>query len=288
MPANTLVRRLLKRVLFPVLNERSYRIVQGLAMAWDIRTGSWSEPELDLIAFGVREGETALDIGANYGLYSYHLSRAVGRSGRVYAFEPVPFTSATFRLVSKVLRFQNVELVPKGCSDRAGRIPFALPIQFSGAISAGQAHIARRDDERPGKDRHCRYDETQEICCEVVVLDDFLPEVPNVSFIKSDIEGADLLALRGAEKMINQHRPTVVSEINPWFLEGFGIGVEEFVEFFLKKGYSIYRYEVVGGRGLLQPTAVEDLVEDNYVFVHPHRRERFAPLLASAGRVGDQ
>lgn len=83
-----------------------------------------------------------LDIGANYGLYTYHLSRAVGPSGRVYAFEPVPFTSATLRLVSRILHLGNVELIPKGCGDRAAKVPFTLPIQASGAISAGLAHIA--------------------------------------------------------------------------------------------------------------------------------------------------
>ncbi|MBI4489165.1 MAG: FkbM family methyltransferase [Deltaproteobacteria bacterium] len=62
---------------------------------------------------------------------------------------------------------------------------------------------------------HFKYDATQEIWCEVTVLDDFLPNLMNLSFIKSDIEGADLLALRRAEKLIERHRPTVVCEINP-------------------------------------------------------------------------
>jgi len=100
MGANSLARRLLKKVLFPFLDKRGYQLIQCVAKAWDIRTGSWSEPELDLIPFAVQKGESVLDIGANYGLYTYHLSRAVGPSGRVYAFEPVPFTTATLRLVS--------------------------------------------------------------------------------------------------------------------------------------------------------------------------------------------
>lgn len=279
MGANSLGRRLLKRLLFPFLNERNYQFLQCLAKAWDIRRGSWSEPELDLIPFAVRSGESALDVGANYGLYSYHLSRAVGPSGRVYAFEPVPFTAATFRLVSKLLRFRNVEFVPKGCSDQAGRIAFTLPVQSSGAISAGLAHIARRDNERPGKDLHFKYENTDEVWCDVIVLDEFLPELSNLSFIKSDIEGADLLALRGAEKLIRRRWPTVVCEINPWFLEGFGIKLEELVEFFFDKGYGMYRYEIDGERKLLRAIAVEDVVEDNYLFVHPSRRDRFASLL---------
>jgi len=276
--ANSLGRRLLKRLLFPFLREQNYQFLQCLAKAWDIRRGSWSEPELDLISFAVRSGESALDIGANYGLYSYHLSRAVGPSGRVYAFEPVPFTAATFRLVSKLLRFRNVEFVPKGCGDHAGRIAFTLPVQSSGAISAGLAHIALRDNERPGRNRHFQYERTDQIWCDVIVLDDFLPELSNLSFIKSDIEGADLLALRGAEELIRRHRPIVVCEINPWFLEGFGIKLEELMGFFFEKGYGVYQYKVDGQRKRLRAVAVEDIVEDNYVFVHSQRRDRFASL----------
>lgn len=278
MGANSLGRRLLKRLLFPFLREQNYQFLQCLAKAWDIRRGSWSEPELDLISFAVRSGESALDIGANYGLYSYHLSRAVGPSGRVYAFEPVPFTAATFRLVSKLLRFRNVEFVPKGCGDHAGRIAFTLPVQSSGAISAGLAHIALRDNERPGRNRHFQYERTDQIWCDVIVLDDFLPELSNLSFIKSDIEGADLLALRGAEELIRRHRPIVVCEINPWFLEGFGIKLEELMGFFFEKGYGVYQYKVDGQRKRLRAVAVEDIVEDNYVFVHSQRRDRFASL----------
>ncbi len=205
----------------------------------------------------------------------------MGLSGRVYAFETVPFTNATFRLTSKLLDFRNVELAPKGCGNLAGRVAFTLPIHTSGAISAGLVHIAKRDNERPGRDKHFKYDTTREIWCAVVVMDDFLPQLSNLSFIKSDIEGANLLTLRGAEKIIEQHHPTVLCEINPWFLEGFGLRLQELLEFFCSTGYRRYSYEVIDGCRLLKATMtenIEDILEDNYMFVHPHHADRFAPL----------
>ena len=39
MPANSTARKLLKRVLYPLVNERTYQLVQCAAKAWDIRTG---------------------------------------------------------------------------------------------------------------------------------------------------------------------------------------------------------------------------------------------------------
>ncbi len=278
MPADSLSRRLLKKLLHPVLNPSTYGWLQALAKAKDIRSGSWTEPELDLIPLAVREGETVFDIGANYGLYSYHLSRAVGRTGKVVAFEPVPFVSDTFRRVARLLRFQNVELVPKGCSDRTGQVEFTLPIQTSGAISGGLAHIGRRDNERDGRTTHFPYQKTGTIQCDVVALDDFSQETSNLSFVKCDIEGAELLAMRGAARLIARCHPTVLCEINPWFLEGFQIRLEELLSFFTDQGYRIYSYDHQARPRRLKQVTPQEIVEDNYFFIHPRFLERFASL----------
>jgi FkbM family methyltransferase len=265
-----------KRLLAPVLGEGTYSVLQAVAMGWDIRTGAWSEPELELLPIGLRPGETAIDIGANYGLYAYHMSRAVGPRGKVYSFEPIPFTARTFRLVQRGLRFgRNVELVNKGCGENAGRVSFSVPVLANGAISAGQVHMGR-DDERSGKDKYVRYD-TKSVECDVVKLDDFLPEdARDVAMIKCDIEGADLFAMRGGRRTIEKHHPTVIIEITPWFLEGFGLEVGDVTSFFAKLGYALYRYE--GGR--LHPATTEQVVEDNWIFLHPSRRSRFAHILS--------
>ncbi len=279
MPANSIPRRVLKRILYPVLNGKGYQTVQSLAKAWDIFIGSGAEPEQQLIPFAVRAGDTALDIGANYGFYAYPLSRAVGPRGKVVAFEPVPFVCGAFRQVGKILRFRNVELIPKGCSDRTGPVAFTLPIQGSGAPSAGLTHMGLRNNERGGKDLHFPYPKTEVIWCEVVRLDDFLPELSDLSFVKCDIEGAELFAFRGAEKMIARHCPTVLCEINPWFLEGFGIELPGLVGFFLDRGYRLYRYMEREGRHRLIPVGLSEIEEDNYLFIHPRYRDRFLPVM---------
>ena len=275
MAANSFARRLAKQVLAPFLNDTTYQLIQSAAMAWDIRSGSLTEPELGLIPLAVRAGETAIDIGANYGVYSYHLSRALGPTGKVYAFEPIPFTAGAFRNIARLLRFRGVELIEKGCGNKAGTVDFNVPIQESGAIIAGTVHMGARDNERPGKEQHARFQKTKTITCDVVALDEYLGEVDGVSFIKCDIEGADLFALRGAKKIIERNKPVVVSEINPWFLEGFGLKVQEFVDFFEPLGYAMYRLE----NGRLRPKKVADVVEDNWVFLPKERHERMAALL---------
>jgi FkbM family methyltransferase len=279
MPANSALRRVTKKVLHGFLGDSSYKYFQAISKAKDIRNGSWSEPELDLIPFAVQPGETALDLGANFGLYCYHLAKVLGRSGRIYAFEPVPFTFETLRVVAKLLGFRNVTLFEKGCAEEAGRISFEVPVQTSGAFAAGQAYIGGRRDDREGKEQQVRWAGTRQVVCEVVKLDDFLPEVESLSLIKCDIEGAELLAFRGAEKMIAKHLPSVICEINPWFLEGFGIRLDELLAFFSEQGYQLYHYRNEEGREMLKPVEADQVVEDNYIFIHPSRLERFASLL---------
>jgi FkbM family methyltransferase len=275
MPPNSIPRRIVKQALAPFIATRPYRIVQALAMGWDIRSGGWREPEMDLIEYVVRPGDVGIDIGANYGVYSYMLSRAVGASGRVYAFEPIPSTVESFRLIASTLRLSNVEIVAKGCGDQAGPVSFSLPIQENGAIIAGIVHMKGRADDRSGKERHARYERTTEVTCDVVRLDDFLPDLEKVSFLKCDIEGADYYALRGARRTIERNHPLIVCEINPWFLEGFGLKVATLVGYLDDLGYDCYRYQ--GGR--LIPTPVEKIEEDNWVFVHREQRTRVAALL---------
>jgi FkbM family methyltransferase len=277
MGANSAARRLAKKALYPVLNEHTYVYFQAVAKAWDIRKGRWSEPELDLIPRAVRAGETALDVGANYGLYSYHLSR-VPRV-RVYAFEPVPFTFRTLKLVARLLGFRGVKLIEKGCSDRAGRIAFTVPVQASGAMAAGQAYIGGRDDTREGKEKQVRWATTRDVSAEVVALDEFLPNIEHLSLIKCDIEGAELLCFRGAQRLIGEHLPTVICEINPWFLEGFGIKLEDLLDFFDVRGYKLYRYVDDGRARRLCEVSAAEVEEDNFIFIHPSRLERFDGLL---------
>ena len=278
MASNSLARRVFKRVLAPLMGDRGYRYVQAAAKSWDIRRGAFTEPEVALVALAVRPGDTVLDIGANLGMYCYHLSKAVGPSGRVVAFEPVPFTYQTLRIVTRLLGLRNVEVTPKGCSDHTDTVTFRVPLQSSGALMTGQAHLGSRVDERGGSEDHKTWEATKEITCEVVALDDFLPPLDDLPFLKIDIEGAELLAFRGAEKTIDRHRPTVLLEIYPWCLEGFGLSLNDLTGFFHAKGYGLYSYDP-RARQLESVSSVEAIRQGNYVFLHPSRRDRLASIL---------
>ena len=273
-PGHTAARRAAKRVLAPVLTENTYSYIQAISMARDIRSGAFTEAETDLIPRIVAPGDTVVDIGANYGMWVYPLSRAVGAHGRVWAFEPIPFTVATLRKVARLLRLKNVEIVARGCADVAGTIAFDVPVQDNGAISGGQAHFAARDDARPGRERHARWTDSKQVMCDVVAVDDVVPDAARVSLIKLDIEGAELAALRGCERTIDRNHPVIVCEINPWFLDGLQLRVEDLTSFFAERDYGVYRY----GGGSLTPVQAADVDEGNYVCVSRTRQSTLAAI----------
>ena len=73
-------------------------------MAKDIYTDEWAiKNELGIfwIESILKPGDIAIDVGANYGLYTYKLSNAVGDNRFVYAFEPIPYT---FRTLQKIIK----------------------------------------------------------------------------------------------------------------------------------------------------------------------------------------
>jgi hypothetical protein len=148
-------------------------------------------------------------------------------------------------------------------------------VQDNGAPSAGQAHAAGRDDERAGRERHARWQTSKTVECELVRVDDVIPRDADVSLLKADVEGAELSVFRGARELLTRCSPTIVCEINPWYLDGYGLAVEDLVGYLAELGYEPYRF--VGGR--LHPTRTEEIDEANYVFVHPDRRERFSTIL---------
>lgn len=137
------------------------------------------------------EGATVLDIGANRGIYSFWLSRAVGPGGRVMAFEPQP------EMVEYIerRRLRNVEVINVALSDHAG--PASLSRK---RVGDGSASLCRNIGDNIG--------------VMLARLDDFGP-IQNLKFIKCDVEGHELNVFRGGERLLRSARPILQFESTP-------------------------------------------------------------------------
>lgn len=153
----------------------------------------------------VRPGDICLDIGANVGYYTRLISDLIGSSGKVIAFEPHP---RVFSLLQKNVGYRpNVYLLPKAASDRVGRIDiYETPLE-SGGTSIFQSRSsmvpASIEKELYPRARERKRDVYQ---VETITVDEALTSlgIKQVNFVKMDIEGAEILALRGMVKTLYQ------------------------------------------------------------------------------------
>jgi FkbM family methyltransferase len=162
----------------------------------------------------------ALDPGANcvdVGAFRGDILRemlAVAPHGRHYAFEPLPACAAALRLA-----FPGVTVVAAALSDVPGRTPFA--------------HVTARpavSGLRPRPDLPAN-EAVETIEVEAMRLDDvLLPPLPT-HFIKIDVEGAELLVLRGALETLRRWKPHVVFEHSDRIARPYGGGSAEVFDF---------------------------------------------------------
>ena len=145
--------------------------------------GSYEADHVSALPKLIRPGMTAYDVGANTGFYTLALSKLVGPSGRVFAFEPEATNVHFLRRHIKLNGLTNVTIVQAAVSSEIGMVPF----EGSGATG--------------GVSRQSSY------LVPSISLDEF--NAPSPSFIKMDIEGAELLALRGAKRLLEQARPAL-------------------------------------------------------------------------------
>jgi len=66
----------------------------------------------------VREGDKVIDGGASHGMHTCPLSKLVGPSGRVYAFEPIPHLASALK--QRCRPYGNVEVHDAAISDFDG------------------------------------------------------------------------------------------------------------------------------------------------------------------------
>ena len=154
------------------------------------------EPEYDLLDSWVAAGDWVIDVGANVGHYSARLSRLVGRSGRVVAFEPVPETFALLASNANSFAFANTTLVNAAASDRTAPVSMSIPLTGAGLDNYYRAHIS-------GDDAGLHV-----LSFEI----DSLAIPGRVSLVKIDAEGHELSVLRGMSRLIERDHPVLIVE----------------------------------------------------------------------------
>jgi FkbM family methyltransferase len=147
--------------------------------------------EVSVMTRFVGPGDTFVDIGANFGLYSMIAAERIGSEGKLYAFEPNPHTFEYLRhsaLANRLFWLPNYTFENQAVSDRGGSLEFAFD-----PGNLGSAHVRNTDDAAGPM-----------TIVEVngVRLDDYFSEGEQLDFVKIDVEGHELHVLKGMTQTI--------------------------------------------------------------------------------------
>jgi FkbM family methyltransferase len=261
------VREAVKPFLFRILGKRFYKYAQCYGKMRDIKYQLADEKEMILLKEFIKPGDIVFDLGSNFAYYTERMSRMVGETGKVYAFEPIPFTYAVFAMIIKKLKLKNVISYKKGVSNKNEVVQFRVPKTNIGTFNTGMAHISNRNNNLDTADNEYDYTKEETFDCEIVALDDFFnSNMPGLSFIKIDIEGAELFALQGAKNLLAKYNPAILIEINPVFLEGFKLTQENVVSFINENGYEIFH--LANNSSKLNIAETRPLWKDNFILIH--------------------
>lgn len=177
----------------------------------------------------LQAGQTAIDVGANLGLFTLLMAHRVGREGRVHAFEPNPqiFSRLTAHVLKNTFE-KTVTLHRTAVSDRNGALTL-----FTYPRHHGLSCIVPRPD--------LPHEATE---VNAVTLDALFEagEIRTPSFVKIDVEGAELLVLKGARQLVERCRPVIIVEVSPKHQkELFGYAPSQLWTWAQEYGYS-FRY----------------------------------------------
>ncbi|MBA3812829.1 MAG: FkbM family methyltransferase [Caulobacteraceae bacterium] len=171
-----------------------------------------------------------VDIGAHAGQFSKLFAR-MAPQGHVYAFEPSAYAGSLMTPALKLNAIGNVTLLPLGLSDAPGEIVLRTPVKASGALGFGLAHLGAPDPSLPAIDQ----------AVTLTTLDDFVAErgLERLDFIKADIEGWELRALKGGERSLRRFGPALFLEVDGALLARAGDTPADLFAWLASLGYDL-------------------------------------------------
>jgi len=183
-------------------------------------TGVWEPDALATADRILKQGGTAVDIGAHIGYFSLWMAARVGKSGKVVAFEPTRW--AHQRLCDNVglNDMPQVTMVHAGLSDAPGVVQLTIENMYrlSGDNEAGSEDV------------------------ELMTLDGYFAEHPVecIDFVKIDTDGFEHRIIDGAMNTLQRFRPPMLFEFGPAQIEEHGGNAQAFLNVLTGLGYSFF------------------------------------------------
>ena len=153
----------------------------------------------------VKPGARVWDIGANVGWLSFAAAYLAGESGQVLAIEPDTFLVSLLR---RSLRLQSP----------AGRAPVSVvPVAVSQDVGVARFEVDRRGrawNHLQGLGRSSGRGTREVNLVPTTTLDHLLGTFAPPTFVKIDVEGAEVMVLSGGSRVLREHRPVILCEVD--------------------------------------------------------------------------
>jgi len=177
----------------------------------------------------IKRDSTVIDVGGHAGQFTKLFAKMAAR-GRVFVFEPSVYSRSILQVMAGLKFLQNVFVLPFGLSDHPAKSAIHTPVKKQGSLGYGLAFVGSTENY-----------ERKLISSEIILstLDQIVHAlaIEEVSFIKADIEGSELLLLQGAHETLDKFHPTLLLEISDQSLARNKHSGKQLVEYLRGLGY---------------------------------------------------
>ncbi|HMN96739.1 MAG TPA: FkbM family methyltransferase [Phycisphaerales bacterium] len=216
-----LKRRIRRSALGPVA-ARLYRLFLPRSLRERLHENAqYDEQTIAVMRRVLARDSCAIDIGAHKGDILEKIV-AIAPAGRHIAFEPIPHLAEALRV-----RFPDVTVHAAALSDAPGTASFNHVVD-----APAYSGLLERDFDTPDP-------AIERIDVNVETLDRTIPSEVIPAFVKIDVEGGELPALRGGAAMLRRARPVVVFESGAASAAKYGATGEAIFDFFDRLGYRV-------------------------------------------------
>jgi len=196
-------------ITFAFPKDVSFRLYPWGQIAEFLYIRGFEKIELELTTSYLREGMNVIDVGANIGLYSILAAKLVGKSGRVWAFEP---SSETYEHLLENLSLNGVDSVIPNKLALLDIDDIKLLLERNAGCGDAERYLSIYPNH-PSLHNKSLADHGDSELVKVTSLDSYMDEnLKNVKvdFIKIDVEGCEYSVLKGAKKLLLSNSDVVL------------------------------------------------------------------------------
>lgn len=189
---------------------------------------SFESKNLKLYQTMIKSGNIVFDVGANIGIYSLLASKSLGKDGQIYSFEPSETAFERLNINVNLNNFKNIITIKEGVSDITGECSFYV------CEDDAYNSIGSQPMKSP----------LRSITIPTTTIDDFVIKhnIKNVNIIKVDTEGAEYLVFKGAINTLENFKPIIFFEYNPFTANGYNHTKTASFELLENYGYLFYEF----------------------------------------------